>query len=382
MIFLLVWIVVSLTYVYLVCDISRLSRACTTSLGITLAATILMIGWWTGRLTYEYREFNSLINSVFHSEYGLLLFLGCVTILYLIPVMIPDKIRMLRTGIQKILLKRDRIYTLVVAGAILGSIVVFLFILGNLKFSLSYPLPMFFNGICMIILTLIGVYYFLDLKKIHILAWGLILALITVLSMGGIIAFVDPLRFMEFLYVPLAIIAASGLSRMAGKVKNRGLIPVGLAIFFVVSLVTSFPSIVFLNDTFEPGHPLYDSRSRVIQHEPSEIYAISWLDDSQARGVLETDAYVGYAARGIIDPDGLVIQSQSSFVKEGEYPQDANGKQHYLLIISRFYDYQEFGAQWLKEKKPLSGEDLLKIDKDCNVIYSNGNAVIFSYATQ
>jgi hypothetical protein len=42
----------------------------------------------------------------------------------------------------------------------------------------------------------------------------------------------------------------------------------------------------------------------------------------------------------------------------------------------------EFGAQWLGEKHPLDQDNLEKIDRDCNVLYDDGNAVIFSYSTQ
>ena len=381
--FLLVWIAVSLTFLYLMCDRDRIRTTGLFSLIIASTAVIFIVAWGCERSIYGYSQFSSLMNTVFYSEYGIALLILSLIFLYLLPLKIPDKILVLRSIVNKILIRKNIIYAVFITGTVVSSGVVLNFVLGKSSFVLSYPLPMFFNGICMILLSLIGLYYFLEIDRLHILAWIAALALILVLSMSNMVPFVDPLRFMEFLYIPLAIIAAFGVTRIAGHFRLSKILPLVLAVFVIISVATSFPPLVFLGNSFEPGHPLFDTRSWVIQHQNSEISAISWLNDSHALGIIETDAYVKYAVLGIIRTDALTIQSEYTFVKEGGYPQssDTSAEQHYLLILSRFTNYMEFGAQWLKEKKPLDREDLTKIDRDCNVLYDNGNAVIFSFST-
>ena len=380
--FLWVWIAVSLTFLYLMCDINRIRTTALFSLLIASTAVIFIVAWGWGRSSYGYSQFSILVNTVFHSDYGIFLFILSLIVLYLFPLKIPDKIQVLRSIMNKILLRKNIIYAVFITGTVVSSGVVLNFILGKSSFVMSYPVPMFFNGICMILLALIGLYYFLEIDRFHILAWIAALSLILVLSMSNLVPFVDPLRFMEFLYIPLAIIAAFGVSFITGHLRLSKILPLVLAVFVVISVATSFPPLVLLGNSFEPGHPLFDTRSWVIQHKSSEISAISWLDNSHASGVIETDAYVRYAVLGIIRTDTLTSQSEYTFVKEGRYPQssDTSAEQHYLLILSRFTDYMEFGAQWLKEKKPLDREALTRIDRDCNVLYDNGNAVIYSFS--
>jgi len=119
----------------------------------------------------------------------------------------------------------------------------------------------------MILLSLIGLYYCLKIDRLHILAWIAALSLILVLSMSNIVPFVDPLRFMEFLYVPLAIIAAFGVTRIAESIGSPRFFSIIFASFVIVSIITSFPSVVFLGQPFEQYHPLYDNRNWVINHE-------------------------------------------------------------------------------------------------------------------
>ena len=381
--FLLVWITMSLTFLYLMCDMNRIRTTALFSLLIASTAVIFILIWEMGHSVWGYGVFIGLMNTIFHSEYGIFLFILSLIVLYLLPLKIPDKILLLRSIVTKILIRKNIIYAVFITGTVVSSGVVLNFIMGKSNFVLSYPLPMFFNGLCMILLALIGLYYFLEIDRFHILAWIAALSSILVLSMSNIVPFVDPLRFMEFLYIPLAIISAFGVTFIAGHLRLSKILPLVLAVFVVISVATSFPPVVLLGNSFEPGHPLFDTRSWVIQHQPSEIAAISWLDNSHASGIIDTDAYVRYAIIGIIRTDALTSQAEYTFVKERGYPQssDTSAEQHYLLILSRFTDYMEFGAQWLKEKKPLDREALTRIDRDCNVLYDNGNAVIYSFST-
>jgi hypothetical protein len=231
------------------------------------------------------------------------------------------------------------------------------------------------------VLSLIGLYYFLEIDRLHVLAWILTITLCLVLSVNKILPVVDSLRLMEFLYIPLAIIAAFGITRITRLPRILKLFPLVLAVFVVICLVTSFPPVVFLEKSFEPGHPLFDTRSWVIQHKSSEISTLSWLNDSRARGFVETDAYVGYAARGIILTDGLKIQSIYPF-QRAQYNSpvsDISSHQHYLLVLSRMKDYTEFGVQWMQKREPLNDADFRKINEECNILYTNGNAEVYLF---
>ena len=214
--FLLVWIVVSLTFLYLMCDRDRIGTTGLFSLLIASAALIFISIWGMGHSVWGYNSFIGLIKTVFHSEYWIPLFIIILIFLYLLPRKIPDKIMVLRSIVNKILIRKNIIYAVFITGAVVSSGVVLNFVLGKSSFVLSYPLPMFFNGICMIFLSVIGLYYFLETDRLHILAWIAVLGLALVLSMSNIVPFVDPLRFMEFLYIPLAIIAAFGVIRIFG----------------------------------------------------------------------------------------------------------------------------------------------------------------------
>ncbi len=381
--FLLVWIAVSLTFLYLMCDMKNIRTTGLFSLFIASTTVIIISIWGRGHSVWGYGSFSGLINTVFHSEYGIFLFILSLIVLYLVPLKIPDKILVLRSIATKILIRKNIIYAVFIIGTVVSSGGVLNFILGKSSFVLSYPLPMFFNGLCMIFLALIGLYYFLEIRRLHILAWISVLSLILVLSMSNIVPFVDPLRFMEFLYIPLAIIAAFGVTFIAGHLRLSKILPLILAVFVIISVATSFPPVVLLGNSFEQGHPLFDTRSWVIQHQPSEISAISWLGDYRASGVVNTDAYVGYAARWASLTDTLTFQTEETFTSDSKWLQRLypNVQQPYLLILSRMTKYMEFGNQWQREKNHLSDSNLEKINNENNLLYDNGRAEIYSFST-
>ena len=379
-IFFLVWVAVSLIFLYIVCDINRMLNTILFSLIITITSIVFMLGWWSAKGGWEFNQFNELMNTIFHSDFGIPLFLVILIVTYLIPLVIPKKILSFRSLVMNMLQRKDAIYCAFIIGAVIGSIVVMNYILGKSGYSLSYPLPMLFNGIFMVIFSLIGLYYFLQKERLYVLAWIAVLSLALILSLSNIIQIEDRIRFIEFLYIPLSIIAAFGISRVAKTIGSPRIFPVFITVFVVVSIVTAFPSVVLFGQSFASGSPLHDNRNLVIQHQPTEIFAVSWLDTSHARGVVDTDAYVGYAAQGIIRTNGLSIQSEYSFIREW-YPQyaDTNTQLHYILTLSRMKEYTEFGIQWLKEKKPLDEGEIQKINNDSNLLYTNGNANVYSY---
>ena len=138
----------------------------------------------------------------------------------------------------------------------------------------------------------------------------------------------------------------------------------------------------FFGQSFEPGHPLYDNRSWVIQHHRTEISAISWLDTNKAKGYIENRYLCGVCRTGGLS-ERILLSSQSAypFIRDWGYSQhaDTNTQQHYLLILSRMKSYTEFGIQWLQKKEPLTDTDLRRINNECNILYTNGNANVYSY---
>lgn len=382
-VFLFVWLAVSIVFVYIVCDFEKIRKTALLSLVITIASAVIMVGWWGSKGGFEFFQLNEFLNRLFFCQYGIPLFFGSVITLYLIPMFAPKQIQSLRSFVQYSLGKKDMIYGFFVIMGIISGIFVLSIILGKSVFFLSYPLSMLFNGICIVGLSLIGLYYLLDKDRLPIFAWIAILSLALVLSLSNVIQIEDRIRIIEFLYMPLSIVAALGLSRISTTHGYPRVFPILITIFVVISIITAFPSIVFFGNTFEPGHPLYDNRSLVIQHDPTEIHAITWLATTNVPGVIESDAYVGYAVRGMILKDSLSIESGYPFMRAEGYSQhtDSHTQPHYLLILSRMKKYTEFGIQWLQKKEPLNNEDLQKIDNGCNLLYTNGDAQVFSYSS-
>jgi hypothetical protein len=169
-VFLLSWLVISLTFLYLVCDIPKMRRTVMLSMGITITSVLLMVGWWSVKQGFEFAQLNVLMDSIFHSDFGILLFLVSLIIIYLIPLVIPNIIISLRSLVIQILQKKDAMYGVFIICTAICGVVVMNYLLGKSGFSLSYSLPMLFNGFCVGILSLIGLYYFLDKNRLPILA--------------------------------------------------------------------------------------------------------------------------------------------------------------------------------------------------------------------
>lgn len=383
LIFLGVWSVISLLYLYISCEPEKLARTSLIDGIITTSTVLAIVAWWTGRLTYELSSFSGLTNSLFHSEYGIILLLISLIVLYLVPVLIPGKIYSLQKSIQQILIRKNSIYAALIIGSLLGSLVVLNFVLGKSSFVLTYPPLMLFNGICVIFLSLIGLYYFIEKDRLYVVAWVAVLSLFLVFSMSSIVFFDDPLRLMEFLYIPLAIIAASGLSRITRGIRSRIIVSLLVTMLVLISIVTAFPALVFFGQAYEPGHPLYDHRSLVIEHSSSEISAEMWLDTSRADGEIESDTYVGYSSRAIILSGNSTIQAEHSFITDEGYPHASGNvtQQHFLIILERMKNWMEFAEQWMKEKQPLNETTLSRIEWDCNKLYDSGTADIYSFST-
>ena len=108
-IFTLVWLAVSLTFVYLVCDMKRMRKNhFFFSLVITITSFFLMVGWWsTTKGGVEFSQFNGLMNSIFFCDYGIPPISRQVfSLSFLFPYLFRKKILSLRSHVQYILQKK------------------------------------------------------------------------------------------------------------------------------------------------------------------------------------------------------------------------------------------------------------------------------------
>jgi hypothetical protein len=228
---------------------------------------------------------------------------------------------------------------------------------------------MMFNGVVMIILSLVGLYFCLNLRGVPILAWVAALAIPLLLSTLGVLFFGDPLRFMEYLYIPLAIVAGAGLRQILARVPGQGLKAGIAAALATISLVTAFPAIVFWGTPFEKGSILYDDRSWVIYHPDSEIKAIRWLDQREIRGTLYSDNYVYYAAKWI-DEDVFLENRERlrPILRQGN---------NYFILTERMKKYAEFSEGMIHERRPLRESEIENLNNGASLIYDAGEAKVY-----
>jgi hypothetical protein len=233
----------------------------------------------------------------------------------------------------------------------------------------------------MILLSIVGLYFLLNLRGIPVLAWIAALALPLVFSIQRVFFFGDPLRFIEYLYIPIAIVAGAGLKQIFAHVP-RQVVKAGLVAGLAsVSLVTAFPAVVFWGTPFEEGSILYDDRSWIIYHPNSEIKAVEWLDAVEIKGYLYSDNYVYYGAQWINNND-LVIEKRMRL-----RPQLGSSKQYsgvrtplissYLLVTERMQKYVEFHEGMMHERYPLQESEIEALNKDTSIIYNAGGAKVY-----
>lgn len=372
-IFIFSWLFFSLTYVYLACDMKTIGKTSIYSLTLLLVSLSLALSWWSSNLHGTFSYFEKAINLIFHSSHGLIIFIITLILLYALPIFSPNSIMRLRSLLSKILSKKREIYMVLLLIAICGTSLAVNFVMGKSFFVLNYPLIMMSNGVIMVVLAMIGLYYFLDSSKLPVISWLVAISLMLGLSMAKVIPFADPLRFMEFLYAPLAIISAIGLKQVADRIDTRRAMALLVATLMVVSLVTSFPSIVLSGKHFEPGDIRYDDRSWVISHSDSEIKSIKWLNEHQITGRIYTDTYVSYATQWINYDNNITLLNYLR-INPDTFPKNLN---NYAIITGRMKKYAEFGEWLTKERTPLQENEIQKLYEETNQIYDNGEAKTF-----
>jgi len=367
-VFLLSWLSFSCSYVYFSGD----TRASLPSLLLFLISIVLALSWWSASGFYH-DAFESALKLVFPFM-PVPAFIGTVVLLYALPVWRPYVIEQLRLALQK-LLEKQAVYASILFVSILFALIAVNLVLGKFYLVLSYPPSMMFNGFVMIGLSLAGLNFFLDLRRLPVLVWLAALAALLALSTLRVIPFGDPLRFMEFLYIPLAVVAAAGLKRILSKISSRGFASYMVAAFVTASLITSFPAIVLFGTPFEKGSMFYDDRNWVIEHPSSEINAIEWLDERRIVGNLYTDNYVHYAAQWINYDNTVQIDNRARGAVAN--PDGLPKHENYILITERMKNYAEFSEGMMHQRHPLQEWEIERLHAGASQIYDGGEAKIF-----
>jgi hypothetical protein len=378
--FLLIWLSISLSYIYCVCEMKSVKKSTLFSLGIFLIYIFSTLFWWNTHLPSQYVEFETLMNKLFSIPYGIVFFIVCIITLYILPIVLPKILIVIRYFLSMVFSRKKEVYAITLIISVILAGVIYNFVMGKSFFITSYPGYMLINGIIMAFLAIIGLYYCLNLEKFPLVCWLGMMALVIVLTMAKIVPFVDPFRILEFLWIPLAIVSAIGFVQLFKNIKSERIKALVIAGIVTISIITAYPSIVFFNTPFNPGNPLYDTRSLVISHPDSEIIALNWLETNNVSGIIETDTYIGYAGRALVNHDNVTWQT---YFRLGN-PDDPlksyyyNSHQNYYAIISgRMSTYAEFGEDWSKNKTSLKPAEIENLNQENNLIYDNGENKIF-----
>jgi hypothetical protein len=380
LIFLLTWLAISLSYIYCVCEMKSVKKSTLFALGIFLLYISSTLFWWNTHLPSQYVEFETLMNKLFSMPYVVVFFIVCIITLYIFPIVLPKILIVIRYFLGMVFSRKKEVYAVTLIISVILAGVIYNFVMGKSVFITSYPGFMLINGIIMAFLAIIGLYYCLNFEKFPLVCWLGTIALVIFLTIAKIVPFVDPFRFLEFLWIPFAIVSAIGFVQLFKNIKSERIMALVVAGILTISIITAFPSMVFFNTSFNPGHPLYDNRSLVISHPDSEILALNWLETNKVSGIIETDTYIGYSGRALVNRDNLTWQT---YFRPGN-PDDSlksyyyNLHQNYYALVSgRMSTYAEFGEDWSKNKNPLKPAEIEILNQKNNLIYDNGENKIF-----
>jgi len=380
--FLIIWCTVSLSFIYGICDEKAVRQTTIISLIITLFSFLTLVLWWYLRLPEQYNYLENLIARIGPVPLGMGAIIFIIITIHLLPIYDKNHINLFKNGLEILFSKKKIIFSITAIISLIGAIIAIFFVMGKSYFILNYPWTMFLPSFIIFGFFMIGLYFNLELQKLPILSWILIISLILVLSMLRVVNFPDPMRIFEFLAPPLIFIAAKGFYYITEKdfiSKNTGIF---VAVFMIVSLITSFPSNVMLGNNFYPGHPMYDQRNWIISHPEHEITSIKWLNSSISNcGIIESDVYTGYVIRSFFVRYDVLLQNYWRFPQSSnEFSSTSYGQYYYAIIPVRMYNYAEFGSEWMtKEKIPYNLTDERNLDSNRAVIYSNGGSKIYLY---
>lgn len=360
---------------------------------ISVFSLALALGWWSARLPTIYGIVTGSMGRILHSDSPVIASIIILIIVYSVPVLLAAGLIRLRSRAARLQSFRSAAYLGIIFFSLASSLLALHFLLGRSFFVLSYPVLFFANGLMMLLFALVGMRGFLYLDRMPVIAW---MGGVAALFLGSILKLYsaeDPLRFIEFIYPPLSIIAACGFIFLTSRVCMGRMGKIGrigsrrraalMALICLSSLVVAFPSTVFWGQDYPPGDARHDARALVISHPESEIMAIDHLKVFNALGKLHTDRYVGYASLPLenISSDFSIALLENGraevYGRQQMNPDFFSGDSNFVIITSRMGRYAEFGEWLLQEKSPLSGDERAHIEKMTSMIYDNGGAQIY-----
>nr|WP_319540316.1 glycosyltransferase family 39 protein [uncultured Methanospirillum sp.] len=371
--------VMTLAEIYLFRSDARIKREAGIICLILGFSLLFMLTWWRYRLSFIYISFIDDINKItpFHSIPGIVqvigLFLLFICFAYL-PSICPGVTRPLRYLMHWI---SKRVWILQVGGFFIaiGGVVLLVTSLAGYSFlAVRYPVPMIFAGVLILILALIGVPEFLTSKRFPLLLFAAVPLILLGIGLTRAIpgiellwnSQIDPLRFLGYLWPPVALMAGAGIIRLFRTDRQWQL---GVTIIFLFMLTTTFPSIVMMGTSFEKGTIWYDNRSLVISHPETEIQAVEWFGNEKTNGILTSDRYAFSVARW--------LNTQGSSVKEPVERPSPNSRYEYWLLTSRMDTYANF-VEWITQvPHPVTAGERQMMDDQSVRMYDNGDAVLY-----
>jgi hypothetical protein len=349
---------------------------------ISVFSLAVAFGWWSARMPDIYDIVINSIGKLLHTSRPVYMILLILIIIYSVPALLRGQLIRIRSRATILQEFRTAAYFGIILCCMACALLALHFLMGKSFFVLNYPLLFFANGLMMLLLALFGMRSFLYLDKTPVLAWIGGVALLFVGSLLKLYYAEDPLRFVEFIYPPLSIIAACGFIFMTSRLGSRRKAAL-VALICLSSLVVAFPSTVFWGQEYPPSDPRHDVRAFVINHPESELMAIDLLKDHKAKGTLHTDRYVGYVSLQLENVTSDISVPLLNNIHTRTYgrkqmnPDTFSGESNFVIITSRMTSYAEFGEWLLQEKSPLTKDERADIENKTSLIYDNGDAWIY-----
>lgn len=380
--FCVIFPVMTLAEIYLFKSDTRTRKDAGIICFIMAFAFSLMLVWWKFRLTFIYISFIDDINKIspLHTipaiiqVIGIFLIFICITFL---PSFYPEITRPLR-GFMYWLARKVWILQVVGFCLAIGGLLLLVTSLAGYSFiAVRYPAPMIIAGILILLLILTGLPDFLTPSRFPLLLFAAVPLVLLVLGLTRALpgiellwnSQIDPLRFLGYLWPPLALAAGAGTIRIF---KSELKWKVATVFLFLFLLATTFPSVVLMGTPFEKGTIWYDDRSYVISHPDTEIQAIGWFKDEKTNGTLTSDRYTFSAARW--------LNTQGSSVKEPIERPSPDSSYGYWLLTSRMSTYANF-VEWITQQPyPVTTRERESLDEHSVRMYDNGDAVIYKNA--
>ncbi len=361
LIFLAAW--VGFSFFYLIHDPSK-KKSFYAAL-IAILALSYSFRWWTITDSRGFSAIKQFLSSYYNIgilEVFLIVCAGLI-FLYLLTALFKLPLDMWLTK------KKKLIYYSGLAVGFIMLIYMIIFVKKNL--ALPYPVFYLTGSFILISLSVVGIYSLLEKGRTQIIGWMLGVSLLLVFNLAlnygnTVTQYTSPagdlLRPFAHIAIPLAAMAGVGFFFIEKKTRIQRFRLI-FAFIISISLITSFPSIVFTDKTFTKNSPLiYDERSWLISHTYQEIASVNWLRNYHLLNYIRSDRYIEYVLR----PTGLVGIEDRDLSRDG-----------YILITKRMLQITDFGEMIYSKRKGLDTQKINELEEKTDRIYSNDYTDIY-----